>query len=227
MACFLRIFSAMLNMMKCFSKTALIFGVLTLAWGSPANAVPITVLAEGPGTSTSSGPGTVTFTISYAPGLPGDIQTLNSAIFTLRTPGHDTNAFFLSNAAVASNPYGILYSFDNANVASGILKVNFNPLYFDSGESFAFTVDIGELCAGCGSVIPPALPNSGGAIGSNAVTVAFDIAGLSTYSGTFGELSSTTASATVSPVSEPGTLLLMGSGLAGLGAGAWRRHRRH
>ena len=211
------------NPMKNFYwTTAVILGVLSLAWGSPANAVPITVVAEGPGSATTAGPASVTFTISYAAGLPGDVQTLNSAIFNLRIPGHDTNAFFQSNAAVSSNPYGILFSFDNTNVSSGILKVNFSPLYFDSGENFAFTVGIGELCAGCGS-IPP---NSGGAVGFNAVSVALDIAGLSTYSGSFGTVSSTTASATVSPVPEPATLLLMGSGLVGLGAGAWRRRRR-
>src|SRR3989304_9227772 len=207
-----------------YSTTAVILGVLTLALVSPANALPITVLAEGPGSATTGGPASVKFTISYAAGLPGDVQTINSAAFTLRTPGHDTNAFFQSNAAVFSNPYGILHSFDNSQVSSGRLKVNFSPLYFDSGEHFVFTVGIGELCAGCGSVSIP--PNSGGAIGFNAVAVAIDIAGLSTYFGAFGVVNSTTARATVSPGPEAGTLALVGAGLAGLGAAAWRRHRR-
>lgn len=208
-------------------KTALLFGILTLAWGSPANAVPITVLAEGSGSATQYGPATVKFTISYGLGLPGDVQTINSAILNLRTPGYDNNAFFQSNAAVVSNPYGIQYSFDNTNVSSGLLKVNFRPLYFDSGESFGLTVGIGNLCNGCAVGANASIPaNSGGSIWLNKVTVAVDIAGLSTYSGAFGVVNSTTARATISAVPEPGTLLLIGSGLAGLGAGAWRRRRR-
>lgn len=213
---------------RAVSTTALIFGILTLAWGSPANAVPIIVLAEGSGSTTQYGPASVKFTISYAAGLPGDVQTINSAILNLRTPGYDNNAFFQSNAAVVSNPQGIQYSFDNTNVSSlGILKVNFTPLYFDSGESFGFTVGIGNLCNGCAVGANASIPaNSGGSIWLNKVTVAVDIAGRSIHSGTFGAVNPTLASATIAAVPEPGTLWLIGSGLAGLGAGAWRRRRR-
>jgi len=107
-----------------------------LAFVSPANAVPITVLAVGSGNS--SGPASVEFTINYAAGLPGDVQTIRSITFDLTTPGHDTNAYFQNNAVVLLNPYNIQHSFDYANVRAGILRVNFGSLYFDSGESFKF-----------------------------------------------------------------------------------------
>jgi len=72
-----------------------------LAFVSPANAVPITVLAVGSGNS--SGPASVEFTINYAAGLPGDVQTIRSITFDLTTPGHDTNAYFQNNAVVLLN----------------------------------------------------------------------------------------------------------------------------
>jgi len=202
--------------------TACILIILTIGWVSAANAVPITITASGPGSTSSSVAADVTFTISYGGDLPGDVQTINYIIFNLRTPGHDTNAYFMNNALVISNPYGISSSFDLTNIGSGILKVNFDPLYFDSGETFAFSIGVNELCGGCN---PPYNFNSAGAIGFNAVGVTADIAGLSTYSGAFSSTRDG-ATGTINPVPEPGTLLLLGSGFAGLGASSWLRRRR-
>lgn len=183
--------------------------LLLLFIAIPAHAVPISILAEGPGTGSANDFGTVTFTIDYAAGLPGDVQTINSITLNLRTPGHDTNAIFANDAAVASDPFNVLDGFDSSSIGNGVLAVNFKPLFFDSGETFSFSVGVSKLCAGC------LTPNSGGAIGFNEVAVTADIAGASLHAGSFTRLSDTQSQATVA-APEPRAAFLLGLGVLAL-----------
>lgn len=195
-------------MNKVVSFAALSFLLLVLL-AVPAHAVPISILAEGPGTTNAGDFGTVTFTIDYAGGLPGDVETINSITLNLRTPGHDTNAVFANDAAVVSDPFNVLDGFDSSSIGTGILAINFKPLFFDSGENFSFSVGVSLLCAGC------ATPNSGGAIGFNEVAVTADIAGASLHGGSFTELSNTQSEAIVA-ATEPRAAFLLGLGLLAL-----------
>ncbi len=183
--------------------------LLLVVFAAPALAVPISILAEGSGSATPSGFGTVTFTIDYAAGLPGDVQTINSITLNLRTPGHDTNAIFANDAAVVSDPFNVLSGFDSSSIGSGVLAVNFKPLFFDSGETFSFSVGVSLLCAGC------VTPNSGGAIGFNAVAVTADIAGASLHGSSFTRLNDTQSGAIVA-APEPRAVFLLGLGVLAL-----------
>jgi hypothetical protein len=213
------------------SLSVALFSVVVLSF-FPAHAIPTLTLSDG------------TNSITVQDGLAGDISPVAGVVTFYGAVGgwwlNVSTGVTKPAEGSALDPYLHLNSVNALSQGVGTLTITFSENGFSASDvafvsniggvlgngsiSFATYLD-GALLSGIGPIAGPGA-FSGSAVSdaksdlpssytlTELVTLTHNSAGLSSFD------------AQVTPVPEPSTLLLLGSGLAALGAGTWRRSRK-